>query len=824
MRKIIAVIAITILLLPLAVSAESDILTYGLSGIDVERGSNMLVAYTSGVTGTDGSGTEAVIAADGTVISIGGSNNAVPEGGFVLSGSSIKKAWIEKNIKVGYKVMLDKDSKTITVVPDDMDPFKTVQLEYTGINATRAENTCIIYRGKPTTETNTWGFEVVVGSDGYITSVGGNNNAIPDGGFVISAIGSYKQPLEDAAEVGMSVKLDEKTKTVTLAFDKAAALKRASLICQDAQQQFGDAQKSFLYIDLAAAGAQISKLEKYAADIETALNKDDIQAYVYAAHCFDAAAADISDMLYEIPAVEARCLWLRPAKYTESAIKSAVREIYDAGFNSVAIELLFDNTLYCPAPEGSLFETNPMCGDKDQLKLWIDELHSYGIEVHGWMSSLRVAHSASSNTQAAVTEKMPQWRIIANDGRDYLVSDGIKHYYLNIAMPEVRSFLLDTYKYIIETYDLDGFQLDYIRYPDAYSDGIYYGYDEYTKQLFETETGINVDSITKNSAEWTKWCRFKADIVTDFVKDITAMAHEADEDIYVSASVAPQYDESVVKKHQDTSRWLKEGLIDIVFPMSYGTTDAVKKWTGVTLEQSADGVLSFMGIRDGGFETVKETIAEVRKLGADGVAFFSYSQYVAGDYKGKIDKTVFRERAVSPTYDPTAAVKAQLQRTYDRGSQLINDSRLQPSLDEISALISRLDNEKLSETKDDILSAVGRYTSAAKEISDAAYAALAADETKLHRIISGARRDAASVPVTMPESTDTESTPSDVSPDSSDESTGNGIWGNATGFDKFMIGLMLVILSFSALCAPIYVILDLKKRREKRDRDRKDEK
>ncbi len=49
-----------------------------------------------------------------------------------------------------------------------------------------------------------------------------------------------------------------------------------------------------------------------------------------------------------------------------------------------------------------------------------------------------------------------------------------------------------------------------------------------------------------------------------------------------------------------------------------------------------------------------------------------------------------------------------------------------------------------------------------------------------------------------------------------EEQSNADIYGNASGFDRFMIGFMFVILSFSALCMPIYIVLDLKKRRERR--------
>ena len=53
-------------------------------------------------------------------------------------------------------------------------------------------------------------------------------------------------------------------------------------------------------------------------------------------------------------------------------------------------------------------------------------------------------------------------------------------------------------------------------------------------------------------------------------------------DVYLGAAVAPGYANSLVNMNQDSVTWLKEGLLDIVFPMAYGTTDAVLRYIAKT--------------------------------------------------------------------------------------------------------------------------------------------------------------------------------------------------------------------------------------------------
>lgn len=79
------------------------------TGINVTRTGNTLVIYAGkSATGTNPYGTEAVIAPDGrvTAITSGKGNNAVPEGGFVISGHGTQSSWISKNITVGSYVKI----------------------------------------------------------------------------------------------------------------------------------------------------------------------------------------------------------------------------------------------------------------------------------------------------------------------------------------------------------------------------------------------------------------------------------------------------------------------------------------------------------------------------------------------------------------------------------------------------------------------------------------------------------------------------------------------------------------------------------------------
>ncbi len=95
-------------------------LTNGFPG---GRGANQLVIYTpefgKRTTGTNEFGMEAIVV-NGYVTSLSGADSLIPKNGFVISGHGSAKEWINKNISIGSKIVVDKYSMTITsfLTPD----------------------------------------------------------------------------------------------------------------------------------------------------------------------------------------------------------------------------------------------------------------------------------------------------------------------------------------------------------------------------------------------------------------------------------------------------------------------------------------------------------------------------------------------------------------------------------------------------------------------------------------------------------------------------------------------------------------------------------
>ena len=737
--------------------------------------------------------------------------------------------------------------------------FKQITLQYTGINTARAENTLIIYRDRPSTGTNTWGYEVVCDESGIIIRVGGNDNIVPSGGFVLSAIGDKKQPLIDAAKVGMSVTINEDSKTVVMGFTREGIGKKYELQYNEIMYRLlHDCEYELYDYDEAAAKANVEMLDKLRNEAVEAVEAGDDKLFTEKDREFKTLAEETRLLLIPGSVVEARTIWLRiPANKNTKAVQNTVKQISELGFNSVCIEVMFDNSMIIPMPEDSLFEQNPAFGGVDMLKLYTDEFHKYGIEVHAWMSCYRVGYEGTSNTRLSVGMKKPEWRCISATGKDKVSNEYGDAFFLNPALPEVKELLLNTYRYILENYDIDGFQLDYVRYPEV--KGEVFGYDDYTKSEFLKDSGLDsvpVASNRSNAGNWKKWVEFRAAYVTDLVRSVRELIKEIRPDVWFSCDVAPD-SLSVLPGTtcQDTVTWINEGLVDIIYPMAYGTTDAVVKWTNQAITLCKDNVYTVTGLRDNGPSDYLDQIVACRAFGAAGSAFFSYSQYIAGEYKGFIEKYAFDSPAVNPTSGSKKtilAALAQFEKSISKYSALfpsIGKEENEKILKRVSDFKDGFNGKSVSEYKTEIgnlCSELQEYGNKAAEdylktlISDSLYQNVD-EETLYQGGVLRASLEAARIircavklnkddekaayaeshpPVSEDSAIDPSAAPSEASGFADPEKSGEASESDEKDVgvvNKIFQVLFIVIMTTGLLGLPLYYYLDKRRRRLKKE-------
>ena len=650
-------------------------------GFNSVRESGMLIIYTPAMgatTGTNEWGCEAVIEND-RCIKVGGGNNTIPANGFVVSGHDEAEGgkrmgdWIKNNIKVGDYVYYNTNGEiTVSTTPEAVSAYYEVSTRIDGVNITRSENFLVIYnqRGKKT-DTNQWGFEAVV-TAGVVTSIGGNDNTVPSepGSFVISGHGTAVDWIQENAKLGMGAEYDAAAKTLKLVYDETAALSGAKAQLEVVKTSFATAKNNYMLIDYNA-------VEKQIADIESAINAAET---AYSANKDGSALAEAVDkinndikaaaaMISENRPVEYRAAWLRPNQTSAKEVDAYVERLYNQGINALCIETLWGGTMIMPMPEGSLFEVNPSFKHFDMLQAYIDSCHKRGMELHCWIPIFYVGNAEGQNAFRSPGKKKPEWLSKSNKGGTFRDSDN--YMMIDPGNEEACAFLLASYKYILETYDIDGFQLDYIRYWSRTADTDF-GYNEGAMKAFEEKYGQK-PSYNPRAKWWNDWVNFRAQYVTDFVGRVRRLIDEVAPDVLLGADVVPDPSDGKTSNYQDYFKWMDNDWLDIVFPMSYGL--GYEKAVLSQTERCGDSAFIAVGL--GIFMDELENshmfdqVSYAREVGADGVTYFEASAYLRKNTGEFLHESVYAEPAITPYLDRAKAAQTQADYAVKRVEEVV---------------------------------------------------------------------------------------------------------------------------------------------------------
>ncbi len=609
-----------------------------------------------------------------------GKNLAIPEDGFVLSGTGDAAKEMYSHISIGQNAMFDEYGMRVLISSGEINAFYEYDFDVTGFNAIRYSNTLIIYdKQGTTTGTNGYGYEVCVDKDGLVISAGGNDSAVPEGGYVISAIESAdRQMLKTYCIPGSRCRLTGKTVKVSYTADMLTTTVQNEL--ESAKAEIETAKSQLRLVDYDA-------IEKAIAEIDPSQATDLASRDVLLGKI-----NDITVSLTEKRDVEIRSTWYVPTEMYADDLTQSIKDMADAGLNQLCLSLTSSGTSIVDVPGVGLYKKDSRLVRFDILQTVVDACKQYGIELiavvpvfHGGTNDGYVKYYTKTNNG---TENDEHFASPADDGY----------------MAEFTEFV----RYIVTHYDIDGLQYDYIRYP--YFDGTTdYGYDDAAKELFAKETGLpesTVDEIAKqltSHKNWNDWLEFKISLIDRRVKELSAVVRELRPDIYISAAVAN--DTAEASYCQVSQHWLDDGDIDGIYPMSYSEgifETASQKFASYMTDKS------FLVMGNGAYQSymLKEIYLQNKQqalFGSDGIAYFEWSAYVDHGYSSAFADTVYSgNKALSFTYkesESIAALKDTAISRYELYCTLVGitaeDINAEMSLAEIRAVLEKYCNEYL---------------------------------------------------------------------------------------------------------------------------------
>ena len=206
----------------------------------------------------------------------------------------------------------------------------------------------------------------------------------------------------------------------------------------------------------------------------------------------------------------------------------------------------------------------------DPVKLAVEEAHKYGLTFYAYINLLTLWNETTppKDPRHLYYKHGPEvnpdssWVCFDTSGKPMKLNE---YYYLNPALPAVKTYLKRVIRHFVGYYNVDGIHFDRIRYP-----GPKYLFDPYSVHLF------HYDSL-KYQITRSDWAREK---LTDLVEDVVAEALLIKPYLVISAATWGMYRTQDLQGYerfgsgydnyyQDAISWLNRGIMDIIVPMIY---------------------------------------------------------------------------------------------------------------------------------------------------------------------------------------------------------------------------------------------------------------
>lgn len=385
---------------------------------------------------------------------------------------------------------------------------------------------------------------------------------------------------------------------------------------------------------------------------------------------------------------EVRALWVvRSTLNHPDSVKAMVRRAQATGFNTLIVQVrgggdAFYESRWEPQPR-SIAERKGF----DPLALAIREAHARGMTVHAWLNTIYLTSMdrPSTDPKHMVVQRpdllavpYPIAReLYGMDPRDpkYLAKivewsktarDRVEGLYMSPSAPETKEHLYSVWMDVLEKYDVDGLNFDFVRYPAPEYDYSRVALDRFRAQLLPTlpdDVRRRLGALEKSDPlVWAdsfpaRYADFRRQQVTEVVERIYYGVKKRRADVVVSADVFGNAKDAYEHRFQDWTEWLRRGILDVAAPMAYSQkTEVFRDQIRTAIEAGGPGrVWAGIGSWRIPVESTVEKIQAARDLGAKGIVLFSYDAAVRkgefnpdADYLQRVNAAAFQATPATP--------------------------------------------------------------------------------------------------------------------------------------------------------------------------------
>ena len=264
----------------------------------------------------------------------------------------------------------------------------------------------------------------------------------------------------------------------------------------------------------------------------------------------------------------------------------------------------------------------------DPLAFAIDECHRRGMELHAWLVSIPLGTSQRQKSYGSMSVTRTHPTLTKTVGGEVFMIPG---------QPGTADYIASIAREITERYDIDGINLDYIRYPES-------------SYRFNDDNLYKAASTSMTKAEWRR------DNITRIVRRVHDEVKAVKPWVKLSSSPVGKYRSLTRYRsggwdcydgvYQDPQAWLRDNIQDMLFPMMYFLGDHYYPFL-YNWEENRYGhpIVPGLGIyfldpKEGRWQLndVRAEMHAARDTGIGGIAFYR-SEYLIRNFKGIYDAT-----------------------------------------------------------------------------------------------------------------------------------------------------------------------------------------
>ena len=310
----------------------------------------------------------------------------------------------------------------------------------------------------------------------------------------------------------------------------------------------------------------------------------------------------------------------------------------------------------------------------DPLAFAVEECHKRGIQLHAWLVTLPLG-------------KVDHVRLLGKNSlpnkKGALCTRYKGAWYMEPGNPATAEYITALVREIVQNYDIDGVHLDYVRYPDTV--------DEYPDGALYRKHGKGM-----SLAAWRR------SNITNIASSVYAAVKELKPWVRVSCAPLGKFNnltrysslgwDAYNTVYQDAQGWLRDGIMDVIFPMLYFNGNNfypfVRDWC-----ENSNGrhIVPGLGIyrlspKHGGWSgiEIERQMRTSRSVAADGVMMFR-TAHLVGNASGARDiyTKIYNTPALVPPMDwmaPAPATPSVVECVRDRDGASLQWNPV-PSLD-----------------------------------------------------------------------------------------------------------------------------------------------